>query len=342
MRSHFKEVFAMQIRRPAYFDQFRCLAGACPDSCCKDWAVAVDPASAARYRALDGALGDRLREVLCDEDGETYLTIVDGRCPMWRSDGLCRIQAELGEDALCDTCDAFPRLTHDYGDVIEYGLELSCPEAARLILSGDSTCVCTNTDTQVDVEYDPDVMDILLRTRETARNLIADPRHSVPEALASLLLFGYTAQSAIDGEMLKEFSPALSLSGAMRFAKKADISQMLAFFADLEILTDEWRARLLAPEPRPWDEGDRAIARYLIDRYYLQAISDYDLISRVKFFVISCIVLRHLGGDLLRTAQLYSKEIENDTDNVDALLDAAYFSPIFTDDKLLGALLLGK
>ena len=29
----------------------------------------------------------------------------------------------------------FPRLTHDYGDFAELGLELSCPEAAKLILN---------------------------------------------------------------------------------------------------------------------------------------------------------------------------------------------------------------
>ena len=39
------------------------------------------------------------------------------------------------------------------------------------------------------------------------------------------------------------------------------------------------------------------------------------------------------------TAQLYSKEIENSDENVDALLDAAYAHPAFTDDRLLGALL---
>ena len=37
-------------------------------------------------------------------------------------------------------------------------------------------------------------------------------------------------------------------------------------------------------------------------------------------------MIKWLGGDVLVTAQRYSKEIENDADNVDALLDAAYTS----------------
>ena len=128
----------MQIRRPAYFDEFRCIASACPDSCCKEWDVQVDDRAAAYYQALPGALGDRLRQVMYEEDGTWYFAIEpDGRCPMWRDDGLCRIQAEQGEQALCKTCREFPRLTHDYGDFVERGLELSCPEAARLILAAE-------------------------------------------------------------------------------------------------------------------------------------------------------------------------------------------------------------
>lgn len=79
--------------------------------------------------------------------------------------------------------------------------------------------------------------------------------------------------------------------------------------------------------------------RYFIERYWLQAVSDFDLVGRVKFAVISCLVIKLLGGNLLQTAQRYSKEIENDPDNVDAILDGAYTCPAFTDDKLLGLLL---
>jgi hypothetical protein len=50
--------------------------------------------------------------------------------------------------------------------------------------------------------------------------------------------------------------------------------------------------------------------------------------------------VRHLGGDLVQTAQLYDKEIENNIDNVEAILDGAYTSAALTDEKLLGLLLL--
>lgn len=56
----------MELITPEYYNRFCCIAAACPDSCCKEWAVDVDETSAARYRVLPGDLGDRLRAVLQD------------------------------------------------------------------------------------------------------------------------------------------------------------------------------------------------------------------------------------------------------------------------------------
>ena len=339
MRSFFG-VRYMQITKPSYYDTFRCIASGCPDSCCKEWDVQVDEVSAARYRSLPGKLGDDLRRVLRDEDGETVITITDGRCPMWRDDGLCRIQAELGEEALCRTCREFPRLRHDYGDFLELTLELSCPGAARLILSAPAEPpVCREINGGEEPDYDEEAMAVLKATRSGALGLLADEIRDVPHTLAALLLYGCQAQGKLDGEEEMSFDADAALESASEFAKKNSISDILAVFRGLEILTPEWEARLSTPCSGPWREEFRKLARYFVERYWLQAVSDYDLYSRVKFIVVSCLVVRALGGDFLRTAQLYSKEIENSTENVEALLDAAYEDPALTDDRLLGLLI---
>ena len=331
----------MHITKPAYYDTFRCIAADCPDSCCKEWDVQVDDITAARYRELSGTLGDRLREVLKDEDGETVMTIVDGRCPMWRRDGLCRIQAELGHEALCKTCRDFPRLTHDYGDFQEWGLELSCPEAARIILSvQDPEYVTVVHPGGEDAEYDEEAMKVLLRTRETMRTILTDRSRPVGETLALALMYGYQAQGELDGGEPQSFDPVSALKAAKEFASAGDTGAILEFFKNLEILTPEWAAQLNGPAPSRWSGEHLILARYFIDRYWLQAVSDYDLVSRVKLAVISCLVIKTLGGNLLRTAQLYSKEIENDIDNIEAILDGAYECPAFTDDRLLDVLML--
>ena len=203
----------MIIRKPSYFDAFSCIASNCPDSCCKEWDVQVDEISAEYYRSLPGALGDDLRRLLKEEDGETVMTIVDGRCPMWRQDGLCRIQAELGEAALCKTCREFPRLTHDYGNFIERGLELSCPEAARIILSFPAAAPIIEELPGGEAEYDTDAMEVLLRTRERVLEILADTGRPVNEALALALLYGYQAQAELDGAEEQSFDRPLSASG---------------------------------------------------------------------------------------------------------------------------------
>ncbi len=300
----------MLIRKPSYFHDFHCIAGRCPDSCCKEWDVQVDAASAAFYRSLPGSLGDRLREVLHEEDGETVMTITEGRCPMWRNDGLCRIQAELGENALCKTCREFPRLTHDYGDFIERGLELSCPEAARIILTAaPAPAIQEESPETPEAEYDEDAMDVLLKTRQTALSLLASSGHSAPELLALLLLYGCQAQGELDGDPVCPFDPEAAMDTIRSFAKPGHPDAIPAFFSELEILTSRWAYRLKNPGNPHFPENTRNLARYFVERYWLQAVSDYDLVCRVKFMVISCLVICSLGGDLIETAQLYSKEI---------------------------------
>ena len=330
----------MIITKPSYYDTFRCIADRCPDSCCKEWEVEVDDASAARYRALPGALGDRLRQVLREEDGCTRMTIEEGRCPMWRKDGLCRIQAELGEGALCQVCREFPRLRHDYGDFLELGLELSCPEAARILLSAaPAPRIAEEVPGGTEPEYDTEAMTVLKATREKALAILTDPHRSVGEILALLLLYGYQAQGELDGDEALPFQPDATLDSVRDFRKAADFSEVTGFFRTLELLTQVWDTRLQAAAQAPLGRECLALARYLVERYWLQAVSDYDLYCRVKFIVVSCLLVGRLGGNFVETAQLFSKEIENNTENVEALLDAAYANPAFTDDKLLWWLL---
>ena len=328
----------MDVSKPSYYDAFRCLAGACPDSCCKEWDVDVDDASAARYRALPGPLGQRLRQVLKDTEYGVQMAAQDHRCPMWREDGLCRIQAELGEAALCDVCREFPRLRHDYGDFAELGLELSCPEAARLILTGpEGPHVFFTAPGGEAPEYAPEDMEILKQSRDTALSLLKS--FPAKEALTLLLLYGARAQLWLDTGEQPEFDARAALEAAGSLAGEPDWAGFLEFFRNLEILTPRWQQLLCGPTHPGFPEGTLRLAGYLVERYWLQAISDFDLMGRVKFVVIACLLVGALPGRFPENAQLFSKEIENDADNVDAILDAAQCCHAFADIRLLGMLL---
>lgn len=333
----------MKVFSPQYYSSFHCIAGACPDSCCKDWIIDVDNKTAEYYRTVPGGLGDRLRHMLAQEDGNAYIQTQAGKCPMWEKDGMCGVQNALGHDALCETCRAYPRIKHEYGDFTELGLELSCPEAARLILN-DRTYILTEETVPGGEpgEYDTEVMAILQNSRREALCYLANTERSPNEALAILLLYAHGVQDQIDGEEEAAFSPETCLASAKACAGNADTQKVISLYQRMEILTSRWRERLNTPDrPGAWTRENLALAAYFINRYWLQAVSDYDLIGRVKFIVASCLLIRILGGDLLSTAQLYSKEIENDAENIDAILDGAYTDPALTDENLLG-LLLGK
>ena len=292
----------MIITKPAYYDRFRCIAGACPDSCCKEWDVWVDERSAEYYRARPGPLGDLLREVLVEEEGGTIMQIVDGRCPMWRSDGLCRIQAELGEEALCQVCTDFPRIRHDYGDFLEHQLELSCPEAARLILSspvedpiqweepgGEAPC------------YDRAEMATMTDLRQKLLAILGDSSRTEAGALHACLetVFG-------------TFEPQ----------EEADLPAIVAVFQDLEMLTDLGPKKLREAAPRPLDAKVRPLAAYLLRRYWFQEIGLGlpDAEGKLGFIIAACILVNSLPGDFTGNAQLFSKEIENSDCNPETLI----------------------
>ena len=334
-------VLDMKIYAPAYYRDFKCIASDCPDSCCHGWTVDIDEAAAARYLAMPGSLGDKLRRHLKRENWGWVLTLEEnGRCPMWREDGLCRIHAEAGEEALSQVCAAFPRLRHDYGSFQELGLELSCPEAARLIFENrDYSLQESSSPAEEEADYDEEAMATLLRTRRELLAFIGSRELPMAETLAVTLLYGYAVQEELDGGEAAALDAGGCLAAARECAGEGDSAALLRFFQGLEILTPEWKKRLSGPISREMPEALRPMLAYFINRYYLQAVSDYDIVCRIKLAVESCLAVALLGGDTVATAQQYSKEIENDPDNVEALLDGAYTAPGLTDRNLIGLLL---
>ena len=130
------------------------------------------------------------------------------------------------------------------------------------------------------------------------------------------------------------------LETAKKYALPGDISRFYPFFQDLELLTPRWETLLNRKSAATKCREELGyLMKYLICRYWLQAVSDGELTVWVKFMVIACLLVNALGGDMVATAQLFSKEIENDPDNLDAILDAVYAEPPFTDSNLLGLLL---
>ena len=118
----------------ACFQGFQCMAGSCPDSCCRaGWEIVIDPRTMDRVKLLPGPDAARVRSAVVDGE-EPIWQNRDGVCTLLDPDGLCHLQRHYGPEALCRVCRDYPRFRRFYGARTEHGLSLSCPEALRLLL----------------------------------------------------------------------------------------------------------------------------------------------------------------------------------------------------------------
>lgn len=124
----------MKIRKPDYFDEFKCIASECEDTCCAGWGIVIDEESHKKYLSVDGTFGDELRSKIINEDEEKVFVLNGDRCSFLNENNLCDIYNNLGAESLCYTCRQYPRYLEEFGNTRETGISLSCPEAARIIL----------------------------------------------------------------------------------------------------------------------------------------------------------------------------------------------------------------
>lgn len=344
---------------PPFYSQFQCLADRCPDSCCTGWSVVVDGEAARRFSGVTGELGEHLnRAMTVDEDGDTVFTMAaDGRCPFWEQSGLCRIQRELGHEALCETCRKFPRLTQDYGSFVEHGLTLACPEAARLILTHPGPW-----DTYTRRDHTPEEQttldDAFLRELGEAREVLLEELWTEPRevtALGRLLLHGAWYDDLWDGLGREPWTGELPESSLSPEEKTERIRELLRFHRSLEILTPQWAALLdqaiARKEPLPQVSCGRMLHNLATDylyRYWLQAANDGDCTTKLQVLGANWLTVRTLAqekllatGTLIREDWLYlfglyAKEVEHDDINRQALEEHLWDTPALSVWEMTG------
>ncbi|MBQ7546661.1 MAG: flagellin lysine-N-methylase [Clostridia bacterium] len=296
------------------YDSFRCIAQACPDSCCVGWDVVIDDETAARYAAMDGALGEKLRAHLTvDDDGDRIFRLENGRCPFLCADGLCEIQREKGERALSVTCARFPRIVQEYTDFTEYCLSPACPPAAQILLRADRLHAPTPpTD-------DPALRELLvLRARWIAR--MQDRSAPFTQRLCACLrdavrMSGYTA-------------PDDGLSSPVA---------LLDFLGNLDLMRDDFRELTASPRQTPCADARllENLSVYYLYRYLLHAVSDGDVLLRLQLLCAAVTFAAFASGDPFDAARLFCKEVEHSYENMEAVCDACLSHPAFAPETFL-------
>ncbi|MCR5602548.1 MAG: flagellin lysine-N-methylase [Lachnospiraceae bacterium] len=123
----------MKIHKIEWFDEFECIGGECPQTCCKGWLIPLDEEDLLRYRKERGRLTLSLFTATAGFT-RNRINLCSGKCRFHTRDGLCRLQLKKGHDFIPWACRSFPRFYRNYGEFEERYLDLSCIAAARIFV----------------------------------------------------------------------------------------------------------------------------------------------------------------------------------------------------------------
>ncbi len=195
----------MKITTPFYYKDFKCIAGACTDTCCAGWDVDVDEASYKYYKSVKGSFGKRLKSVMVkSEEGGCTFTLNNGRCPFLNDENLCDLYIALGEENLCDTCAEFPRFINEYGNTREIGIAPSCITAGEIIFNYKDKLVFETTENdefpKTYNDIDPLTYIQLTSARKMAYSIVQNRAYTINDRCVLLLEFAKKIQKHLDSE----------------------------------------------------------------------------------------------------------------------------------------------
>ncbi len=159
----------MRYLKPHFYDKFVCTAGDCPDTCCAGWQIMIDEDSLEKYKSVQGSL-----ENVCiiRSTGKRSASVrMTGGARFLNDENLCDLYKALGPDAFAIPAAFYPRHTEEFEGLRNYPLSLSCPEAAKIILSCKEPVRFIEEET--DEEDDFDEFDFMMFSRlEDTRDVL--------------------------------------------------------------------------------------------------------------------------------------------------------------------------
>lgn len=296
----------MILKTPSFYKDFQCIAGACPDSCCQGWEVDADKDSLEYYKTLDGEIRNRIDSVLDkDEFGNTIFRLADKkRCPFLNSENLCDMHIAIGGEHTPYTCRMFPRFINDFGGTRELGVSFSCPVASDMMwgLTEPMSFVSEANDLPPELnEIDAATYFFLLKAREKAFAIAQNREKTISQRLAELIDYGVELQGELDD-----------------YPEPTDDIDFFDVFNNPELINPEWTQRVKGAKIKPVANElfNENIMSYFIFRYFLSAVNDYDVLSKIKMAVIGVLIVTYFGEDSW-TIHLWSKETEHSQYNMD-------------------------
>lgn len=334
----------MKFVKPGFYDQFRCTASACKDSCCLGWEIDIDPDTEEYYAAVEGPFGERLRENMerLPEGGACFRLTEEERCPFLNDENLCEVILTLGEDALCEICREHPRFYEQIDDRLEMGVGLCCEEACRLLfaLPGPLAFITTTMG-----ETGQSGVSKIFRMRHEAFRIVQESGLPLRVRIHRLLDFAARKERALFGKSKRAQNAADEVPAAREM--------LLQVMEALEPYDETWPeyVRLLDDETLEvnFDELDgryENLLIYFLYRHFARGAFDGRLFARVAFCAVSvwfiCLMNTHrlsetgafTPEDRILCTKDYAKQVEYSENNMEDMLDALHTEPSFTLERL--------
>lgn len=226
----------MKTIKPIYFDNFKCKANACIDSCCSaGWQVDVDSASLTKYCNLNDEYFKNVNNYVDINKSSKTFKQQNGKC-VFLKDGLCSLVLNHGDKYLCDVCRSYPRFYNFCGDVKLMGLSLDCEEVASMVL-GNANSVQFVSNSSIHNKK----VDEMLAVIKLLQNRNLSLQHRINTVLKIYQCQNFVVDNAVfevfknfewlnfDGEKLVEFLRTQTYNFTFKYSD-AIIENLLVYF----------------------------------------------------------------------------------------------------------------
>lgn len=295
----------MKLYAPTYYKKFKCIADRCEHSCCIGWEIDIDQDTLAKYKSLKDGYGATIMDSISLEETPHFQLCAGDRCPHLDERGLCKIILGVGEDYLSDICREHPRF-YNFTSVAEVGLGMSCPEAARLVLSSPDFAEMEEVG---EVATEPD--DVAFDGRAERSKVYAILQDTANDYITALdqIYRAYSIDAGEDDQWLKRIDSLEYLN--------AERKELFLQYSSA-----------LRPEGEEKDAYLKRFLAYLIYRHCTEAVDEEDFCARLSFCLFCERLLASLicaqGANTLQEvaalASILSEEIEYSDDNTGALM----------------------
>lgn len=294
----------MKTYAPDYYNEFKCIADKCKNSCCIGWEIDIDDNTYKKYMSLNSPIGEKLRKNITEELPHSFKLKENEKCPFLNENGLCELILTLGEDQLCDICALHPRYRNFYNTRTEIGLGLCCEAVGDIVLNKKTPTRLIVIDDDGETDVTDEAEEEIIKLRDNVLAVVTDRSASIKTRVKTLLESFQLPNEA------QELSIFLPLYASLEYMSPKSLP-LFSSVTDEKILTEIEYEQIL---------------NYFVCRYLANSIDETEIRAYLTFALLSTNFISALAKNMPKAeaCRLYSSEIEYNEENVEKLLDRIY------------------